>query len=150
MDLQSTSSVLKGCPEKSSSTLKRGHGRRSQGTYRGVRLRNGKWVSEIRIPKTNTRVWLGTHNSAEKAAQAYDGALFCIRGPGEQFNFPNNRRPQLPNQLVGSLPIDEIKRIAEEFAAMNELGAASESPSMLLSDTNMFLVDKPNSPNMVN
>ncbi|MCL7033911.1 hypothetical protein MKW94_003871 [Papaver nudicaule] len=63
--------------------------------YKGVRMRKwGKWVSEIRMPKSRERIWLGSYDTAEKAARAYDAAVFCIRDGGGglyNLNFPQNR-----------------------------------------------------------
>ncbi|XP_031101436.1 ethylene-responsive transcription factor ERF020-like [Ipomoea triloba] len=59
--------------------------------YLGVRRRKwGKWVSEIRIPATAERLWLGTYATAEAAAVAHDVAYICLRQPTtlDKLNFP--------------------------------------------------------------
>ncbi|KAF3329367.1 ethylene-responsive transcription factor ERF020-like protein [Carex littledalei] len=62
--------------------------------YKGVRRRQwGKWVSEIRVPGSKYRLWLGSYATPEAAAVAHDTAVFFLRGPGplpaENFNFPD-------------------------------------------------------------
>ncbi|CAI5496477.1 unnamed protein product [Closterium sp. Naga37s-1] len=74
---------------------------------KGVRQRKwGRWVTEIRCPRTKTRVWLGSYATAEEAVRVYDMAARMIFGEASS-TVPLNAPDAAPR------PVTVAKSIAE-------------------------------------
>ncbi|GLJ10378.1 hypothetical protein SUGI_0127130 [Cryptomeria japonica] len=82
--------------------------------FKGIRMRKwGKWVSEVRMPNSRAKIWLGSYDTAEQAARAFDAAIYCLRGPHAKFNFPDTI-PAIPS--ASSLSRQQIQAAAAKYA----------------------------------
>ncbi|KAE8659494.1 Ethylene-responsive transcription factor RAP2-11 [Hibiscus syriacus] len=74
--------------EAAAATAGLGGVRRTRKRYVGVRQKpSGRWVADIKDTIQKIRVWLGTFDTVEEAARAYDEAACLLRGANTRTNF---------------------------------------------------------------
>ncbi|CAH8392424.1 unnamed protein product [Eruca vesicaria subsp. sativa] len=98
----------------------------TQSKYKGIRRRKwGKWVSEIRVPGTRDRLWLGSFSTAEGAAVAHDVAFYCLHQPNslESLNFPH----LLPPSIASKTSPRSIQQAASNAGMAVDAGIVNSS-----------------------
>ncbi|KAE8668037.1 ERF086 protein [Hibiscus syriacus] len=110
-------------------------GRRKQadpGRFLGVRRRPwGRYAAEIRDPTTKERQWLGTFDTAQAAALAYDRAALSMKGTQARTNFVYSNNTTTAADLHPLLSFDAIQPTMESD---NNINSADENSFFLSGD----------------
>ncbi|KAM4096899.1 hypothetical protein ACJW30_08G139600 [Castanea mollissima] len=88
----------------------------SRSKFVGVRQRpSGKWVAEIKDTTQKIRIWLGTFETAEEAARAYDEAAYLLRGSNTRTNFATHASPNSPISLKVKNLLNQKKNMKQQL-----------------------------------
>ncbi|CAM0906428.1 unnamed protein product [Alopecurus aequalis] len=104
----------------------------SHSKFVGVRQRpSGRWVAEIKDTTQKIRMWLGTFETADAAARAYDEAARLLRGAEARTNFAPRISPDCPLavRIRGLLHHKKLKKARLPAASTKVLPASSSTPA---------------------
>ncbi|KAL0376480.1 UNVERIFIED_CONTAM: Ethylene-responsive transcription factor [Sesamum calycinum] len=110
----------------SQSTERRGRKKVAEpGRFLGVRRRPwGRYAAEIRDPTTKERHWLGTFDTAQEAALAYDRAALSIKGTQARTNFIYSDQTTF-HSLLSPFEFQSFSAQTKQQPAANVIGQAS-------------------------
>eukprot|EP01018_Ginkgo_biloba_P021821 Gb_09495 [translate_table: standard] len=125
--------------------------KKSRKRFVGVRQRpSGRWVAEIKDTTQKIRMWLGTFETAEEAARAYDEAACLLRGSNTRTNFVTNVSKNSPlasriNRLLSLRMNDSGHTKKNSSAAKDKHVGPANSIARVQSDCNYdqdeFIID---------
>ncbi|XVF56869.1 hypothetical protein PTKIN_Ptkin06aG0155000 [Pterospermum kingtungense] len=89
----------------------------------GVRQRpSGRWVAEIKDTTQKIRMWLGTFETPEEAARAYDEAACLLRGSNTRTNF-------ITQVSLDSPLASRIQNLLNSKKGANQQGVLASNPT---------------------
>ncbi|RDX86578.1 Ethylene-responsive transcription factor RAP2-11, partial [Mucuna pruriens] len=117
--------------------------KKNKSKFVGVRQRaSGKWAAEIKDTSKKIRLWLGTYQTPEEAARAYDEAACLLRGSNTRTNFSTHGYAIATNSPISL----KLRNLLHRKATSNQIQiqgtSTAPSPNATSIDSIMVMEDK--------